>query len=64
MRDALIRSMAEADASQQAQKILATIKTPADFDKAADINNLTIKTVDPFQRSDHKPSPVSASFPK
>ena len=51
VRDALIRVTAEADASQQAQKILATIKTPADFDKAAASNKLTIKTVDPFQRS-------------
>src|SRR5208337_41560 len=51
VRDALIRVTAEADASQQAQKILATIKTPADFDKAAASNKLTIKTIDPFQRS-------------
>jgi peptidyl-prolyl cis-trans isomerase D len=51
VRDALIRVTAEADASQAAQKILATIKTPADFDKAAASNKLTIKTVDPFPRS-------------
>src|ERR1019366_1226110 len=35
VREALIRSTAEAEASQQADKILATIKNPADFDKAA-----------------------------
>jgi peptidyl-prolyl cis-trans isomerase D len=63
VRDALIRSMAEADASQQAQKILATIKSPADFDKAAISNNLEIKTVDPFTRADHK-VPGIGEFPE
>jgi peptidyl-prolyl cis-trans isomerase D len=63
VRDALIRSMAEADASQQAQKILATIKSPADFDKAAIANNLEIKTVDPFTRADHK-VPGIGEFPE
>src|SRR5271163_4092020 len=63
VRDALIRSMAEADASQQAQKILATIKGPADFDKAAISNNLEIKTVDPFTRADHK-VPGIGEFPE
>ena len=63
VRDALIRSMAEADASQQAQKILATINSPADFDKAAISNNLEIKTVDPFTRADHK-VPGIGEFPE
>jgi peptidyl-prolyl cis-trans isomerase D len=51
VRDALIRATAQAQASEQAKKILATIKSPADFDKAAASNNLTVKTVDPFVRS-------------
>ncbi|MGD0120591.1 MAG: SurA N-terminal domain-containing protein, partial [Candidatus Binatus sp.] len=63
VRDALIRSMAEADASHQAQKILATIKSSADFDKAAISNNLEIKTVDPFTRADHK-VPGIGEFPE
>src|SRR5208283_3455717 len=46
VREALIRSTAETDASQQAQKLLATIKSPADFDKAAAANKLTIKNAD------------------
>ncbi len=49
--DAVIRTTAQAQASQQAQKILATIKTPADFDKAAASNKLAIKNVDPFVRA-------------
>jgi len=63
VREALIRSTAEADASQQAQKILATIKSPADFDKAAAANNLAIKNVDPFPRADHR-VPGIGEFPE
>ncbi len=51
VRDALIHATAQAQASEQAKKILATIKSPADFDKAAASSNLTVKTVDPFVRS-------------
>jgi peptidyl-prolyl cis-trans isomerase D len=54
VRDAVIRTTAQAQASQQAQKILATIKSPADFDKAAASNKLAIKNVDPFLRADHR----------
>ena len=54
VRDAVIRTTAQAQASQQAQKILATIKSPADFDKAAAANKLAIKNVDPFVRADRK----------
>src|ERR1700722_2429656 len=54
VRDAVIRTTSEAQASQQAQKILATIKNPADFDKAAASNKLAVKNVDPFVRADHK----------
>ena len=63
VREALIRSTAQADASQQAQKILATIKSPADFDKAASANRLAIKDVDPFPRADHK-VPGIGEFPE
>ncbi|MGH7925001.1 MAG: peptidylprolyl isomerase, partial [Candidatus Binatus sp.] len=51
VREALIRSTAQADASRQAQKTLATIKGPADFDKAAASNKLAIQNVDPFVRA-------------
>ena len=51
VRAALIRATAQAQASEQAKKILATIKSPADFDKAAASNDLTVKSVDPFVRS-------------
>jgi peptidyl-prolyl cis-trans isomerase D len=54
VRDAVIRTTAQAQASQQAQKILATIKSPADFDKAAAANKLVIKNVDPFVRADRR----------
>ncbi len=63
MREALIRSTAEAEASQQADKILATIKSPADFDKAAAANKLAIKNVDPFLRADHS-VPGIGEFPE
>jgi peptidyl-prolyl cis-trans isomerase D len=63
VREALIRSTAEAEASQQAQKILATIKSPADFDKAAAANKLAIKDVDPFLRAD-RTVPGIGEFPE
>jgi peptidyl-prolyl cis-trans isomerase D len=63
VRDALIRSTAEADAGNQAQKILASIKTAADFDKAAASNKLAIKNVDPFPRVDHN-VPGIGEFPE
>ena len=63
VREALIRSTAEAEASQQADKILATIKNPADFDKAAAANKLAIKNVDPFLRADHR-VPGIGEFPE
>jgi len=63
VREALIRSTAEAEASRQAQKILATIKSPADFDKAAAANKLAIKDVDPFLRADHR-VPGIGEFPE
>ncbi len=63
VREALIRSTAEADAANQAEKILATIKTDADFDKAAASNKLTISTVNPFPRVDHA-VPGIGQFPE
>ncbi len=63
VREALIRSTAEEDATQQAEKILAAIKSPADFDKAAAANKLAIKDVDPFPRVDHR-VPGIGEFPE
>lgn len=63
VRDALIRSTAEADASNQAEKLLATIKTAADFDKAAASNKLAISSVNPFPRVEHA-VPGIGEFPE
>lgn len=63
VRDVLIRSTAEADAGKQAQKILATIKSAADFDKAAAANKLAIRSVDPFPRAEHT-VPGIGEFPE
>lgn len=63
VRDAVIRTTAQAQASQQAQKILATIKSPADFDKAAASNKLAIKNVEPFVRAEHR-VPGIGEFPE
>ena len=63
VRDALIRSTAEANAGSQADKMLATIKSAADFDKAAAANKLAIKSVDPFPRVDHS-VPGIGEFPE
>jgi peptidyl-prolyl cis-trans isomerase D len=63
VRDAVIRTTAQAQASAEAQKILATIKNPADFDKAAAANSLGIKNVDPFVRADHS-VPGIGEFPE
>ena len=63
VREALIRSTAETQASQQADKILAAIKNPADFDKAAAANKLAIQNVDPFLRSDRR-VPGIGEFPE
>ncbi|MGC2495397.1 SurA N-terminal domain-containing protein [Candidatus Binatus sp.] len=63
VREAVIRTSAQAQASQQAQKILATIKSPADFDKAAASNKLAVKNVDPFVRADRR-VPGIGEFPE
>jgi hypothetical protein len=63
VREAVIRTTAQSQASQQAQKILATIKGPADFDKAAASNKLAIKNVDPFVRADRR-VPGIGEFPE
>jgi peptidyl-prolyl cis-trans isomerase D len=51
VRDAYVRSIAEADARAEARKLIAQVKTPADFKSVAESNNLTIHNVDPFERS-------------
>ncbi len=63
VREAVIRTTAQAEASEQAQKILAAVKGPADFDKAAAANKLAIKDVDPFVRADHR-VPGIGKFPE
>lgn len=51
VRDAYIRAMAEGDARAEARKLIAQIKTPADFKRIAETNNLPVHNVDPFERS-------------
>ena len=51
VRDAYIRGMAEAAARDQAKKLIAQIKTPADFKRVAETSNLQVHNVDPFERS-------------
>jgi len=63
VRDAVIRTTAQAQASDEAHKILGTIKNPADFDKAAAANKLAIKNVDPFVRADRR-VPGIGEFPE
>jgi peptidyl-prolyl cis-trans isomerase D len=63
VREAVIRTTAQAQASQQAQKVLATIKSPADFDRAAASSKLAIKNVDPFVRVDRR-VPGIGEFPE
>lgn len=63
VREALIRATAQKQASQEAAKILTTIKNPGDFDKAAAANKLAIKDVDPFPRADHA-VPGIGEFPE
>jgi hypothetical protein len=63
VRDALVHATAIADSHNQAQKIIATIKSPIDFEKAAVDNKLAIKTVDPFTRTEHS-IPGIGQFPE
>ncbi len=51
VRDAYIRGMAEAAARDQARKLIAQVKTPADFQRVAQDAKLPIHNVDPFDRS-------------
>jgi peptidyl-prolyl cis-trans isomerase D len=60
---AMIRSSAEADASNQAEKILVTIKSAADFDKVAAANKLLVSNVSPVPRADHT-IPGLGEFPE
>ncbi|HUO05669.1 MAG TPA: SurA N-terminal domain-containing protein [Candidatus Binataceae bacterium] len=48
VREALIRTLAEDQAQAAAQKMLAGIKSPADFDASAAANHLIVKSIDPF----------------
>jgi hypothetical protein len=51
VRDAYVRVMAEAAARTQARKLIGQMKTPADFKRVAETNNLAIYNVDSFDRS-------------
>lgn len=61
--EALIRATAETEASQRADKILATIASPADFDKVAAANKLAIQNVAPIMRAEHR-VPGIGEFPE
>jgi peptidyl-prolyl cis-trans isomerase D len=51
VRDAYVRAMAEAAARTEARKLIGQMKTPADFKRVAETNNLSIHNVDSFDRS-------------
>lgn len=63
VREAYIRSVAEADARAEAQKILPQFKNPEEFDKTAQQNKLSLHRTDPFPRSDSS-IPGLGAFPE
>ena len=63
VRDAMVRSSAESDARAAAQKLLAQIKSPADFDKLAIAGKLDVHTTESFTRSSNS-VPGIGEFPE
>jgi hypothetical protein len=63
VRQAYIRAYAEIAAHNQAEKLMAQIKTPGDLQKVAAANKLTIHNVDPFERASHVISGIG-QFPE
>jgi len=63
VRDACIKDMAEAQARAKAQDILKQLKSPDDFEKVAQTNNLTIHRAESFLRSSES-VPGIGSFPE
>lgn len=63
VRQAYVRSYAEIAAHKQAEKLIAQIKSPADFQKVAAANKLTLHNVDPFPRASHAISGIG-QFPE
>jgi len=63
VRDAYVRSMAEADAHTDARKLVTQMKTAADFKRVAETGNLAIHNVDPFDRSSSSIAGIGA-FPE
>ena len=63
VRQAYIRSYAEIAAHAEAEKLIAQIKTPADFPALAAANKLTVHNVDPFERASHAISGIG-QFPE
>ena len=63
VRDAYIRTTAEAQARTKAQDLLKQIKTAEDFDKVAKANNLVVHQTDSFLRSSES-VPEIGSFPE
>jgi peptidyl-prolyl cis-trans isomerase D len=63
VRQAYIRAYAEIAAHNQAQKLMAQIKTPGDLQKVAAANKLAVHDVDPFERATHAISGIG-QFPE
>ena len=63
VRQAYIRAYAEIAAHNQAQKLMAQIKTPGDLQKVAAANKLAVHDVDPFERASHAISGIG-QFPE
>jgi hypothetical protein len=63
VRDELVRREAEKQARDRAEMLMKQIKSPADFNKVAEINHLTVHKTDPFDRSTNS-VPNIGDFPE
>jgi peptidyl-prolyl cis-trans isomerase D len=63
VRDELIKRESEKQARERADFLMKQIKSPADFNKVAEINHLTVHKTDPFDRSTHT-VPTIGDFPE
>ncbi len=63
VRDELVKREAEKQARDRADLLMKQIKNPADFNKVAEINHLTIHKTDPFDRSTNT-VPTIGDFPE
>ncbi len=63
VRDELVRRESEKQARDRAEMLMKQIKNPADFNKVAEINHLTVHKTEPFDRSTNT-VPTIGDFPE